>query len=206
MDFFTHCCKRLLESAGFRLRLLGLAWALLLPALTWADGVRIDSLRPERLDASVQLSAQMSFELPPLVDDALHRGVPLLFSAEATLSQDRWYWWDKVVVRSMRYWRLSYQPLTRRYRVQVSNQPIENAGLGVGQHYDELSEALASFQRISAWNLGVDVPDTDAKYRLDYRFKLEANPLLRPWLSGASDGEWGLSAQRTVLFKPGAPP
>jgi Domain of unknown function (DUF4390) len=206
MDFFTHCCKRLLESASSRLRLLGLAWALLLPALTMADGVRIDSLKLERLDASVQLSAQMSFELPPLVDDALHRGVPLLFSAEVTLSQDRWYWWDKVVVRSMRYWRLSYQPLTRRYRVQVSNQPIENAGLGVGQHYEELSEALSSFQRISAWNLGVDVPDTDAKYRLDYRFKLEANPLLRPWLSGASDGEWGLSVQRTVLFKPGAPP
>jgi hypothetical protein len=206
MDFFTHCCKKLLDSPIKGLRLWWTAVVLLVPVWGWADGVRIDNLKPERLDATVQISAQMVFELPPLVDDALHRGVPLLFSAEATLYQDRWYWLDKVVMRSMRYWRLTYQPLTRRYRVQVSNQPIENAGLGVGQHYDELSDALSSLQRISAWNMGADVPDLDAKYRLEYRFKLEANPLLRAWLTGATDGEWGLSAQRTVLYKPGAQP
>jgi hypothetical protein len=206
MDFFTLCCKKLLDWPSRVLRLAWTALVLLAPAVCCADGVRIDSLRPERLDAHVQISAQMSFELPPLVDDALHRGVPLLFSAEVSIYQDRWYWWDKVVVRAVRYWRLTYQPLTRRYRVQVSNQPIENAGLGVGQHYDELSEALTSLQRISAWNLGTDVPDPEAKYRLDYRFKLEANPLLRAWLTGASDGEWGLSALRTMAFKPGAAP
>lgn len=206
MDFFTLCCKKPFDSVWARLRLSGLAWACMLPALVWAQGVRIDHLKPERLDATLQISAQMSFELPAQVDDALHRGVPLLFSAEATLYQDRWYWWDKVVLRSLRYWRLTYQPLTRRYRVQVSNQPIENAGLGVGQHYDELSDALSSLQRISAWSMGSDVPDADGKYRLDFRFKLEANPLLRPWLSGAADGEWGLAAQRSVLFKSGVQP
>jgi hypothetical protein len=36
-----------------------------------------------------------SFDLPPAVDDALQKGIPMFFVAEATLLRDRWYWYDK---------------------------------------------------------------------------------------------------------------
>ena len=115
---------------------------------------------------------------------------------------------DKVVAKSQRFWRLSHQPLTRRYRLQVSAQPLDNAGLGVGlaQNYDTLADALSALQRIGSWNLGPATVDPDAKFRLDFRFRLEPSPLIKPWLSGTNDSEWGLSVQRSMPVKPGAEP
>ena len=209
MDFFTHCCKKLFERALRAWRLALLCW--LGAHGLWAaaqTGVRIESLSLTATDPVVQLSAQLAFELPTPVDDALHRGVPLSFSAEATLFQERWYWVDKMVTKSQRYWRLSYQPLTRRYRLQVSQQPIDNTGLGVGlaQNHDTLSDALSALQRIGAWTIGEFPLPADAKHRLEFKFKLDSSPLLRPWLSSTSDNEWGLSAQRSMPIQVGGAP
>ncbi len=160
------------------------------------------------MEPGTQLSVQMSLELPTPVDDALHRGVPLSFSAEANLYQERWYWVDKPLAKVQRYWRLSYQPLTRRYRLQVSPQPIEHSGLGVGlaQTHDSLSDALAALQRVGGWTLTPFALEADARHRLEFRFRLEPNPLLKSWLSGASDQDWGLVLQRTQNFKAGVRP
>ena len=115
---------------------------------------------------------------------------------------------DKVVTKSQRYWRLSYQPLTRRYRLQVSQQPIDNTGLGVGlaQNHDTLSDALSALQRIGAWTIGEFSLPADAKHRLEFKFKLDSSPLLRPWLSSTSDNEWGLSVQRSMPIQVGGAP
>jgi hypothetical protein len=209
MDFFTHCCKKLfdpvLRLGRLGLCVFGLVLAMHQPAMA---GVRIETINVTSTDQTVQLSTQLGFELPAQVDEALHRGVPLFFNAEAILYQDRWYWMDKVVVKAQRYWRLSFQPLTRRYRLQVSNQAIDNTGLGAGlaQNFDALPEALSALQRIGTWTLGAGVLDPDVKYKLDFRFRLETSPLLRPWLVGAPEGEWGLSVQRNVPFKLGTAP
>ena len=115
---------------------------------------------------------------------------------------------SRLLVRGQRYWRLSFQPLTRRYRLQSSPQPIESSGLGVGlaQTYDALPEALAALQRISAWSLPTGLLEESGKHRLEFRFRLEPNALLRPWLGGSNEGEWGLSLQHTQAFKVGARP
>ena len=49
----------------------------------------------------------------------------------ATLVRERWYWYDKEVAAASRYMRLSYQPLTRRWRLLASPSPIGNAGLSL---------------------------------------------------------------------------
>lgn len=68
----------------------------------------------------------------------------MFFVAEAEVLRERWYWSARRVARSARYMRLSYQPLTRRWRLAVSANPIDSSGLGVvlGQNYDGLEEAL----------------------------------------------------------------
>lgn len=215
-DFFTPYCKSRLERwsqahlASFR---VGLGLCLLALALAWAPGLvraeaRLESIGIHSTEQVILLSAQMDFELPVPVEDALQRGVPLFFSAEASVYQQRWYWTDRLLVRGQRYWRLSFQPLTRRYRLQSSPQPIESSGLGVGlaQTYDALPEALAALQRISAWSLPTGLLEESGKHRLEFRFRLEPNALLRPWLSGSKEGEWGLSLQHTQAFKVGARP
>lgn len=209
MDFFTRCCKkqgeRFVRAWWVFVWVCACGWA----PWVWAQkDVRIENLGIVAADPSTQISLQLAFELPPQVDDALHRGIPLFFSAEAALVQERWYWMDRTVAQSQRYWRLSYQPLTRRYRLQASSQAIDTAPLGAGltQSYDDLSEALAAIKRIRAWTLGNGPLDTDTRYRLDFRFRLDPNPLLRPWLSSSSDGDWGLSLQHSQPIKVGARP
>ncbi len=209
MDFFTRCCRKLGEPWVRAWCAFVCVWACLWAPLAWAQKeVRIESLAVMATDQSTQISLQLAFELPPQVDDALHRGIPLFFSAEAALIQERWYWMDRTVAQSQRYWRLSYQPLTRRYRLQASPQPIDTAGLGVGltQSYDDLSEALAAIKRMRAWTLGNGPLEGDIRYRLDFRFRLDPNPLLRPWLISTSDGDWGLSLQHSQAIKAGVRP
>ncbi len=209
MDFFTHSYKRQVERCRRAWRAFVCLWALVLTPAVWADNeVRIENLAVVATDQSTQVSLQVAFQLPAQVDDALHRGIPLFFSAEVALVQERWYWIDRTVAKAQRYWRLSYQPLTRRYRLQSSPQPIDNTGLGVGlaQSYDELSEALLAIKRMGTWALGNGPLESDARHRLDFRFRLDPNPLLRPWLTSAGDGEWGLAVQRSQPIKPSAKP
>lgn len=207
-DFFTHCSKKRAERLALLVGGLLAGMFLLLSAPAARAEARIEQLSLVTMEPGTQLSVQMSFELPSPVDDALHRGIPLSFSAEANLYQERWYWVDKPLAKVQRYWRLSYQPLTRRYRLQVSPQPIESSGLGVGlaQTHDSLSDALSALQRVAGWTLTPFALEIDAKHRLEFRFRLDPNPLLKSWLSGASDQDWGLTLQRSQNFKAGARP
>ena len=114
----------------------------------------VTQLRLERTDDGVLLSSSVRFDLPPLVEDALAKGIPMFFVAEADAAPR-----PLVLVRQAawpartRHMRLSYQPLTRRWRLQVSSAPIGNSGLALGQNFDTREEALAAVQRISRWRI-----------------------------------------------------
>jgi hypothetical protein len=122
--------------------------------------------------------------------------MPLGFVMQADVMRERWYWADKLVNRTDRYIRLSYQPLSKRWRMYVSAQPIQSTGLGVslGQSYDSLSEALQSIQRVSRWRIAdLSAIDSTSKQRLDFRFRLDLTQLPQPLQFGALGGAgWGL--------------
>ena len=140
----------------------------------------------------------MQFELPPAVEEALAKGIPMYFVAEATIYRDRWYWYDKRVASVARHMRLAYQPLTRRWRLQISPQPIGNSGLILGQMFDTREEALAAVQRVSGWRIA-DAADVepDATHNIDFRFRLDVSQLPRPFQIGAvGQAEWIILAVR----------
>jgi len=191
----------------FLARLPERAWCGLLLAL-WlavagtgaqAQGAEITQLRLERSDDGVLLSASVQFELPSVVDDALQKGIPMFFVADAVLLRDRWYWYDKQVVGVSRHMRLSYQPLTRRWRVQVSGQPIGNTGLALGQTFDTQDEALAALQRISRWKIAEPGElDNEARYSVEFRYRLDVSQLPRPFQIGAvGQSDWTIAASRS---------
>ncbi len=167
-------------------------------------GIEINEVRLERGDDQILLSATLRLELPPLVKEAAEKGIPLYFVAEANVLKKRWYWYDKQVSAAHRYYRLAFQPLTRRWRLQVSNTPINYSGLGVtlGQSFDDLDAALASVRRIANWKIAPskDVA-ADGKEELDFSFKLDVSQLPRPFQFGVSDrADWNLSASQTGLL------
>jgi hypothetical protein len=96
--------------------------------------------------------------------------------------------------------RLSYQPLTRRWRLVVSPTAIGNTGLALGQTFDSRDEALAAIQRISHWKIAdaADI-DPDGRYNVDFRFRLDVSQLPRPFQIGAvGHSDWSISAARNL--------
>lgn len=179
---------------------LGALLALAAPAAADAPQAEVTQLRIERSEDGILLSAATRFELPAVVDDALAKGIPMFFVAEATLLRDRWYWYDKRMATASRHMRLSYHPLTRRWRLQVSATPIGNSGLALGQTFDTREEALAAVQRISRWKIAEPgESDPDGRYSVDFRFRLDVSQLPRPFQIGAvGQAEWNIVAGRSL--------
>jgi hypothetical protein len=184
------------------------AWSCLLAALLWfaaasaawaqPNPAEVTQLHVERTDEGVLLSAAVRFDLPQAVEDALEKGIPMYFVAEAAIYRDRWYWYDKRVTFAVRHMRLAYQPLTRRWRLQVSSGPIGNSGMVLGQTFDSRDEALAAIQRISHWRIA-DAADIDpeASHNIDFRFRLDVSQLPRPFQIGAvGQADWIILAVR----------
>jgi hypothetical protein len=175
---------------------MALALALALPV----GAAEISGMRVERTPEGLVVSAQMQFDLPASVDEALQKGIPLFFVAEAALVRERWYWYDKDVARASRHLRLSYQPLTRRWRLLVSSGPIGNAGVALGQTFDSRDEALAAVQRISHWKIAEpqDV-EPDARQSVTLRFRLDVSQLPRPFQIGlVGQDDWTIVATRSL--------
>lgn len=203
MDFFTHYYKKKHFKVWWW---LCCAWLLLGVQGVWAQNtVDLSQFRVERADDEVQLTAQLQFELSAVVEDALAKGVPMVFVASAELLRERWYWYDKKITLVERHLRLAYQPLTRRWRLnQSAGQGSTNVGLALNQSYDTLGQALAAIKRINKWKIA-DTSDLDAnqKYRVDFRFKLDLSQLPRPFQIGAlGQSDWDLSSSATATLLP----
>jgi hypothetical protein len=169
-------------------------------ALAHAENAEVAQIRFDRNEEGLLLSANITFELPAVVEDALAKGIPMFFVAEATLLRDRWYWYDKPIAHVARHMRLSFQPLTRRWRLVTSNAPIGNSGVALGQTFETREEALAAIQRISHWKIAEpnDI-DPDSRYNMDFRFRLDVSQLPRPFQIGAvGHSDWSIGVLRNV--------
>ena len=167
---------------------------------------QVSLLRLERSADGIVLYANLRLELPPAVEDALTKGIAMVFLAEADVVRQRWYWTDKKVASAQRHMRLAFQPLTRRWRLNVASGPITNNSLGLALNlsFDSMEEALSTMLRITAWKIAdAGVIDPDATLRVDFRFSLDMNQLPRPFQIGAfGQSDWSISATASQNFGP----
>jgi hypothetical protein len=191
--------RRLQAAGGGLLLWLALALAPLLPGAEHAgsasaQGVELDTLELTRNDEALLLDFAVRLTLPPAVEEALQRGVPVYFMAEATVLRSRWYWRDERVARVSRHWRIAYQPLTSTWRVGLG---------GLQQTTPSLAEALTVASRSSGWQL-VDAARLDPgnRYRVQFSYRLDSAQLPGPMQFGlGSQGDWALGASRTVTVE-----
>lgn len=165
----------------------------------------ISAIQIERADGAVFLNAQLTFDLPVPIEDVLLKGIPLFFVAEAEVRRDRWYWYDKKLAVATRQIRLAYQPLTRRWRLNVSTgSGGTGGGLGGGlpQYFDTLAEAMSKVQRINRWRI-VELAelDPDVLHTIELSFKLDVSQLPRPFQIGLiGQSDWNISATKSIRF------
>jgi len=169
----------------------------------------LSSFELERGGDELSLTAQLQFELSGTVEEALLKGIPMVFVAETELLRERWYWYDKTVATSTRHFRLAFQPLTRRWRLNISSGAANSTGQGLAlnQSFDTLQQALTAIKRISRWRVaGTNELDPALRYRFEFRFRLDLGQLPRPFQIGAiGQSEWDISVVRSELLAPEAP-
>ncbi len=185
--------------AGWRL-----CWALglLLAGMNLAVAAELTALRTERSEEGIYLTANVRFELPPAIEDALLKGIPLIFLVEAEIYRDRWYWTDKRVASATRSLRLAYQPLTRRWRLSQGGEGGGQGRVALAQNYDTLPEALGAIERISRWKIAEPADVAGSNHSLLFRFRLDQGALPRPFQIGiAGQREWQISLERSQRLR-----
>lgn len=199
--FITHFFKsKALDAFAKRITVF-LACVFLLLGSQLSGASELTQFNVERGDDGVYLSTVVQFDLPAVVEDALLKGIPMFFVAEADIYLSRWYWADKRVANATRTIRLAYQPLTRRWRVNIVSGLINNsAGLRatLNQNYDTLPEALLAVQRLSRWRIADNSEvEADVTHKLEFSFSLDLSQLPRPFQIGvAGQKDWTISAQQ----------
>lgn len=135
----------------------------------------------------VVLDADIETVLSAPLDDALHKGIPLYFLLEFEMVRSRWYWFNDRAVAQQQQYRLSYNALTRQYRI------------GVGAFYQNfvtLNEALQVMARLR-WRQELE-PGALSKgtpYVAALRLRLDTSQLPKPFnLNALGSREWSLGS------------
>jgi hypothetical protein len=159
-----------------------------------AQGVELVTLRTSRDEGALNLEFSARLSLPRTVEDALQRGIPMYFVAQAELKRSRWYWRDERIARVSRSWRLAYQPLTGTWRVSLG---------GLSQSFATLPEALAAVSSSAGWRLAeLAQVEPDSRHYIDFSYRLDTTQLPGPMQFGlGGQGDWAIGVDRTLRLE-----
>ncbi|HVJ60045.1 MAG TPA: DUF4390 domain-containing protein [Burkholderiaceae bacterium] len=146
-------------------------------------------------DGGVVLDAQFDFELPPVLEDAVNRGIALYFIIEFEMHRERWYWFDRKVAGETLSYRLTYSPLTRQYRLSRDTLALP---------FDSLNEALNSLRRVRGWRVfDQQLIAGGGDFRAQVRMRLDTSQLPRPFqINALTNRDWTLSSDWFNLRMP----
>ncbi len=163
-----------------------------------AEGLEVRKTEARFTEGYYQLAADFDISLNFVVAQALSQGVPLYFISEFTLTRPRWYWLDEEIARSQQLIKLSYNTLTRQYRITLGS---------LFQNFDNLDDALRIIGHQSAAPIPIALLKAESNYittkllRNDNnliaatRMRLDATQLPKPLQVNALTGnDWNLDS------------
>ena len=182
--FFTRCFKK--TSLLFALAALSLLPPVMPSAR--AEGIEVRHAALVAGEEGYFLEADFEIALNATLEDALNKGVPLYFLLEFEVSRPRWYWLNEKVLSTQQRYRLSYNVLTRQYR------------LGVGSLYNNfgaLPEALDFLSRVRRRQvLEPRVLTPGNTYTAGVRMRLDVSQLPKPFqLNALASREWNFGSE-----------
>lgn len=151
-----------------------------------ANGIEVRRAALTASEEGYILEADFEIQLTPLLDDVLHKGVPLYFSLDFELIRPRWYWTNEKTVVIQHQQRLSFNTLTRQYRV--------GAG-ALYQNFPSRAEALAFMSRVRRReDIEAGVLRKDTSYAAALRMRLDATQLPKPFQLN-SGRDWDIGSE-----------
>jgi hypothetical protein len=152
-----------------------------------ADVIVVKSAELRAEEDGYYLNAEFEFSLNSTLDEALQKGVPLYFLLEFEISRPRWYWLDEKVVSATTQYRVSYNALTRQYRIA--------SGL-LGLTFESLDEVERFLSRVTAREVARrDQLAKGTRYEAALRLRLDVNQLPKPFqMSALASREWTLAS------------
>lgn len=163
-----------------------------------AEGIEVYKAEARYSDDTYQLSADFAINLNFVVTQALTRGVALYFISEFTLTRPRWYWFDEEAGISEQVTKLSYNSLTRQYRLTYGslyqNFPNLEDALKVISH-QSAAPIAASLLRQDEGYMAMLLPSKDVDYIAATRLRLDVTQLPKPLQVNALAGhDWSLDS------------
>lgn len=177
MRYCTSLRKLLLYSIWF---------AGLFAAVACAEGISVNKAEVRLNENGYQLSASYDISLNYAVQQALTRGVTLYFVGEFSLTRSRWYWLDEEIFRSEQTVKLSYNVLTRQYRISRG---------ALFQNFASFEDALNILARQSSSAIPKSLLKKDGNYIAVARLRLDIEQLPKLLQVNALTGkDWDLSS------------
>jgi hypothetical protein len=182
--FISRCCKK--YSLLFALAALALPFLAAPPAR--AEGIDVRHAALVAGEEGYFLEADFEIALNPTLEDALNKGVPLYFLLEFEVIRPRWYWLNEKVLSTQQQYRLSYNALTRQYR------------LGVGslfQNFGALAEALDFLSRVRRRQVfETGILGKGNTYTAGVRMRLDVSQLPKPFqLNAFASRDWNFGSE-----------
>jgi hypothetical protein len=183
--FSTRCCRRLARHISAcalgALLTLWLALTAVMPA--YAQGIELRKAAVAIAEDAYVLDARFDIVLTHTLEDVLNKGVPLYFLLEFELIRPRWYWFNDKVSSWQQQHRLSYNALTRQYRLGIGN---------LYQNYASLAEAMEVMSQIRRrQEIEPGSLRRDTTYTAALRFRLDTSQLPKPFqLNAVGSREW----------------
>jgi hypothetical protein len=179
----TRCCR----SSSCLAALLVLGWWTVAAAPARADGIEVRQAALISAEDGYVLEADFEVTLTHTLQEALNKGVPLYFTLEFELVRPRWYWLNETLTNTRQDYRLSYNALTRQYRVGLRT---------LYQNFASLAEALAFLSRVRVREIAeAGALNKGASYRAALRMRLDSAQLPRAFrVSAVGSREWTISS------------
>ena len=154
--------------------------------LASAEGISVNKAEMRLNEDGYQLSASYDINLTSAAEHALSHGVPLYFVGEFSLTRSRWYWLDEKIFQGEQTVKLSYNVLTRQYRLSRGT---------LFQNFASFEDAINILARQSSATIPAELMKEESNYIVAARLRLNVTQLPLPLQVNALTGkDWSLDS------------
>ena len=152
-----------------------------------AEGIMVNKAEVRLNEDGYRLLARYNVNLTYTAQQALTSGVPLYFVGEFVVTRSRWYWLDEEVFQGELSIKLSYNVLTRQYRISRG---------ALFQNFASFEDALNMLTRQSSAAIPAERMKKNGSYTAAVRLRLNIEQLPLPLqVNALTSKDWYLNSE-----------